>query len=90
MATKNFSGFSHFSGSENFSRSRLATSGFATLGAGHPEGHDCIEGHANTQLQDQSCRNNMHYACIPKWKGVDGPNRPGVPEGEVSNSIQFR
>ena len=48
-----------------------------------PAGHDCIEGHADTQLQDQNCLNNMHYACIPKWKGVDGALAPGTTPGQV-------
>ena len=50
-------------------------------GAGDPAGHDCIEGHASTTLQDQNCNNNMHYACIPKWKGVDGALAPGTTPG---------
>ena len=54
-----------------------------------PAGHDCIEGHADTLLQDQNCMNNMHYACIPKWKGVDGALAPGTTPGEVSDLVQF-
>ena len=54
-----------------------------------PAGHDCIEGHADTLLQDQNCMNNMHYACIPKWKGVDGALAPGTTPGEVFDPVQF-
>ena len=52
-----------------------------------PAGHDCIEGHADSQLQDQNCLNNMHYACIPKWKGVDGALAPGTTPGKVFDEV---
>ena len=61
-------------------------------GAGdpNPAGHDCIEGHASTLLQDQNCNNNMHYACIPKWRGVDGALAPGTTPGMELKSDEHK
>ena len=37
------------------------------------QGEDCAEGAASGNLNDHNCNQLKQYACMPKWKGFDGP-----------------
>ena len=49
-------------------------------------GEDCAEGSANGGLNDHTCDQQRAYACMPKWKGFDGP---GIGMCPLANEIPW-